>query len=78
MMSHQNSELLEQVPIAHGGLDRWRQFSTVSASIVTGGALWAILMRRWFFARTGSVLPHGACPVNIGYDFAKAMDSCPF
>ena len=27
---------------AHGGLDNWRQFSRVQATIVTGGELWAI------------------------------------
>jgi len=36
------SELLDAVLDAHGGLDRWRQFSQVEATIVTGGGLWAI------------------------------------
>ncbi|MHA6204881.1 hypothetical protein ACXU4B_10685 [Dyella soli] len=36
------SKLLECVLDAHGGLDRWNQFSTVSAQIVTGGGLWAL------------------------------------
>jgi len=36
------SELLDAVLDAHGGLDRWRQFNRVQATIVTGGGLWAI------------------------------------
>jgi hypothetical protein len=34
-------ELLERVLDAHGGLDRWNAFKTVSASVVTGGEFWA-------------------------------------
>ena len=34
--------LLDAVIDAHGGLDNWRQFSRVQATIVTGGGLWAI------------------------------------
>ena len=36
------SDLLDSVLEAHGGLDRWRQFSQVTATIVTGGELWGI------------------------------------
>jgi hypothetical protein len=36
------SELRDLVLDAHGGLDRWHQFSRVRARIVTGGALWGI------------------------------------
>ncbi len=36
------SALLDAVLEAHGGLDRWRQFSTVDATIVSGGKLWEI------------------------------------
>lgn len=36
------SDLLGEVLEAHGGLDRWRQFARVQASIVTGGELWGI------------------------------------
>jgi hypothetical protein len=36
------ADLLGAVVDAHGGLDNWRQFSRVQATIVTGGALWAI------------------------------------
>jgi hypothetical protein len=34
--------LLEQVLEAHGGLDRWRALRSLSATIVTGGAFWAM------------------------------------
>jgi len=34
------NDLLDQVLKAHGGLDRWRRFRQVRASIVTGGAFW--------------------------------------
>ena len=27
---------------AHGGLDRWRRFKTVSARLLNGGALWPL------------------------------------
>jgi hypothetical protein len=36
------ADLLNAVLNAHGGLDNWRQFSRVQATIVTGGELWAI------------------------------------
>ena len=36
------TELLDAVLDAHGGLERWRQFNQVEATIVTGGGLWAI------------------------------------
>lgn len=36
------SNLLNSVLDAHGGLDRWRSFSAVEATIVTGGKLWGI------------------------------------
>lgn len=35
-------ELLDEVLEAHGGLDEWRRFRHVRATIVTGGGLWAI------------------------------------
>jgi hypothetical protein len=31
--------LLESIVEAHGGLDRWRRFNRVEATIVTGGAI---------------------------------------
>jgi len=36
------SGLLTSVLDAHGGLDRWRRFSRVQATIVTGGDLWGL------------------------------------
>ena len=36
------SALLDGAVAAHGGLDRWRQFDTVVATIVSGGKLWQI------------------------------------
>lgn len=36
------ADLLGAVLEAHGGLDNWRQFDRVHATIVTGGGLWAI------------------------------------
>ena len=36
------SDLLNAVLDEYGGLDRWRQFNRVQATIVTGGGLWAI------------------------------------
>lgn len=34
--------LLAEALDAHGGLDRWRRYSTLSATIVTGGEFWAM------------------------------------
>jgi len=34
--------LLAEALAAHGGLDRWRRFGLLSATIVTGGDLWAM------------------------------------
>jgi hypothetical protein len=36
------ADLLDAVLNAHGGLDKWRQFTRVQATIVTGGGLWDI------------------------------------
>jgi hypothetical protein len=36
------ADLLSAVLDAHGGLDHWRRFRRVEATIVTGGGLWAI------------------------------------
>src|SRR5579871_2396838 len=35
-------ELLSQVLDAHGGIDRWRGFELVQATIVSGGQIWAM------------------------------------
>lgn len=34
--------LLSEALDAHGGLERWRQFSQLSATVVTGGAFWGM------------------------------------
>ena len=34
--------LLESIVEAHGGLDRWRRFNRIEATIVTGGAFWGM------------------------------------
>src|SRR5262245_64322741 len=36
------NKLLGRIVEAHGGLDRWRSLSHVEATIVTGGAFWAM------------------------------------
>jgi hypothetical protein len=36
------NELLARIVEAHGGLDRWRGFNRVEATIVTGGAFWGM------------------------------------
>ena len=36
------SELLARIVEAHGGLDRWRSFNRVEATIVTGGGFWGM------------------------------------
>jgi len=35
-------DLLDEVLNARGGLDKWRQFTQVQVSVVTGSGLWAI------------------------------------
>lgn len=35
-------ELLQKVLDAHGGLERWSRFTTLNATIVTGGELWGL------------------------------------
>jgi len=42
MSAYSDLGLLDAVLAAHGGLDRWRQFSSMEATIVTGGELWEI------------------------------------
>src|SRR6202012_249055 len=37
-----NADLFDAVLTAHGGLDRWRQFSSIEATIISGGKLWEI------------------------------------
>lgn len=35
------TSLLSEVLEAHGGLERWQQFTTLSATIITGGEFWS-------------------------------------
>ncbi|HTY35022.1 hypothetical protein [Mycobacterium sp.] len=42
MSDEAKTGLLDAVLVAHGGLDRWRQFSSMEATIVSGGRLWEI------------------------------------
>jgi hypothetical protein len=41
-MSTRVRTLLAEVLEAHGGLDRWRSFTRVTAKVVTGGSLWGM------------------------------------
>ena len=76
-MNEQNCDLLERVLMAHGGLDRWNTFSTVSASIVTGGSLWGMKgltqdsnprqMTVWLHEQRASVMPFGAPNQRTAY-----------
>ncbi|MGY2184778.1 hypothetical protein D3C81_238170 [compost metagenome] len=36
------SDLLQKILDAHGGLERWNRFTTLNATIVSGGELWGI------------------------------------
>ena len=36
------NKLLGKITDAHGGMDRWKQFETVSAHLVQGGVLWQV------------------------------------
>lgn len=36
------NDLANEIVVAHGGLDRWRSFDTLSAHLVQGGALWGM------------------------------------
>ena len=61
--------LLKDVLDAHGGLDRWHQFKTLDAQIVSGGGLWPLKgliqdpaprqMRIWLHEEFASVAPFG-------------------
>ncbi len=63
------NELLASIVEAHGGLDRWRGFSRVEATIVTGGSLWSMKnltqdqdprqMTVWLHEERSSVAPFG-------------------
>jgi hypothetical protein len=53
-------ELLKRVLDAHGGLDRWNSFKTVSATVVSGGDFWATkgLVMDTFERRASAAIDH--------------------
>jgi len=80
-MNDENCDLLERVVSAHGGLERWNSFSTVHASIVTGGSLWGMKgltqdsdsreMTVWLHEQRASVMPFGAPNQRTAYTPAR-------
>ena len=64
------NELLTKVLDAHGGLDRWRSYNKVEATIVSGGGFFALKgvlqdanprrMTVWLHEERSSVTPYGA------------------
>lgn len=62
--------LLRRIIDAHGGIDRWRTYDRVEATIVTGGGFFALKgllqdpaprrMTVWLHEERSSVLPYGA------------------
>lgn len=64
------NDLLTKVLDAHGGLERWRKYNKVEATIVTGGGLFALKgvlqdpdprrMTVWLHEERSSVTPYGA------------------
>src|SRR5687767_12251884 len=64
------TSLLDNVLEAHGGLDRWKTFERVDATIVSGGGFFALKsvpqdaeprqMTAWLHEEKSSVLPFGA------------------
>jgi len=43
------SNLLAEAVEAHGGLDRWKQFSVLEASLSVGGAIWGFKQQPGLF-----------------------------
>jgi hypothetical protein len=64
------NELLARVIDAHGGMERWKEYEKVEATIVSGGGLFALKgvlqdsnprrMTAWLHQERSSVLPFGA------------------
>jgi hypothetical protein len=64
------SQLLAEVIDAHGGMDRWKAYEEVDASIVTGGGFFPLKgliqdpaprqMTVWLHEQRASLLPYGA------------------
>jgi len=76
-MTTQSHQLLDQVLIAHGGLERWSHFSKVRATLVTGGSLWGMKgltqdntprqMTVWLHEQRASVMPFGGPDQRTAY-----------
>lgn len=76
-MTTQNHLLLDQVLIAHGGLERWNRFSQVRATLVTGGSLWGMKgltqdsaprqMTVWLHEQRASLMPFGGPDQRTAY-----------
>ena len=68
-MSGPHQNLLDEVLRAHGGLERWKGFNQVRATLVTGGSLWPMKgltqdsaprqMTVWLHEQRASVTPFG-------------------
>jgi len=64
------NKLLAEILDAHGGVDRWREYAKVDATIVSGGGLFALKgvvqdssprqMTVWLHEERSSVTPYGA------------------
>jgi hypothetical protein len=62
--------LLAQVIEAHGGMERWKEYERVEATIVSGGGLFALKgvlqdpsprrVTTWLHEERSSVMPYGA------------------
>jgi len=76
-MNNHNCDLLNQVLRAHGGLERWREFSIVRANIVSSGLLWGMKglkqdsiprqMTVWLHEQRASLMPFGAANQRTAY-----------
>ena len=67
------NQLLSRILDAHGGMDRWRDYEKVEATIASGGGFFRLKgmiqdatprrMTVWLHEERSSVLPsRGACP----------------
>ena len=64
------NDLLEHIIEAHGGLDRWARYTTVEATIASGGGFFALKgivqdaaprrMRVWLHEERATLRPYGA------------------
>ena len=64
------NQLLSRILDAHGGMDRWREYEKVEATIVSGGGFFALKgmipdatprrMTAWLHEERSSVCPYGS------------------